>query len=182
MNPPKDLAMSHLQLFIPEAKNVVFFSSSKSNKEVGEYIKIAEDFGISPIHYITNDTASLRKTLKNLPEKVDAIWLSSDPELITPENFYHINNAAILQGIPLVTTSTYLAQAGAFLSVSSDYESVGILAAEVTQRLLAGETNLLNTNQVSQQAFITLNIDTQKAIDIEIEPFMLDFVDQQIRE
>jgi ABC-type uncharacterized transport system substrate-binding protein len=180
MHPPKDLAVSQIQLFLPNIQHIAVFSSDSPTDEIEEYINVMEDFGIETTLIQSSDTNSLRKTLTKLPEDIDAIWLPTDPSWLTPEKFYHINNTGIKKSIPTLSNSTYLAQAGAVLSVSSNHESIGVLGAEVITKLFNGDTSLYEQTHVTQDTYVTLNRETQKSIGLELEPFMFDFINQQI--
>lgn len=180
MHPPKDLAVSQLQLFFPNIQHIAIFGSETPTKEIKEYTKVMEDFGIKTTLFQSNDTRDLRKILTKLPDDIDAIWLPTDPTWLTPEKFYHINNTGIKKSIPTLSNSTYLAQAGAMLSVSSNHESIGVLGAEIVMQLLQGEPSLYEKTHFTQETFVTLNRETQKSIGLELEPFMFDFIHQQI--
>ena len=119
MHPPKDLAVSQLQLFFPDIKHMAVFSSDNPTDEIQEYIQVMKEFGIETTLLQSSNTNSLRKTLNKLPSHIDGIWLPTDPTWLTPETFYHINNTGIKNAIPILSNSTYLAQAGALLSISS---------------------------------------------------------------
>ena len=142
---------------------------------------VMKEFGIESTLFRSSNTNSLRRTLNKIPSNIDAIWLPTDPTWLTPENFYHINNTGIKKSIPILSNSTYLAQAGALLSISSNHESIGMLSAEIVTQIFDGTPiESLSTDLIAQEAYITLNRDTQKAIGVELEPFMFDFINQQI--
>ena len=180
MHPPKDLAVSQIQLFFPNIKHIAVFSSRNPAKEIKEYMEVMEEFGIKTTLIQATDTNELRKTLTKLPEDIDAFWLPTDPSWLTPETFYHINNAGIKKSIPTLSNSTYLVQAGAMLSISSNHESIGVLAAEIITKLVDGDPTLNTQIHSSQDTFITINRETQKSIGLELEPFMFDFIHQQV--
>lgn len=182
MHPPKDLAVSQLQLFFPNIQHIAIFGPETPTQEIKDYIKVMEDFGIKTSLFQSSDTRALRKTLTKLPDDIDAIWLPTDPTWLTPENFYHINNTGIKKSIPTLSNSTYLAQAGAMLSVSSNHESIGILGAEIMTKLVQGDESLYEQAHITQETFVTLNRETQKSIGLELEPFMFDFIHQQIEQ
>ena len=181
MHPPKDLAVSQLQLFFPDIKHMAVFSSDNPTEEIKEYIQVMKEFGIETTLLQSSNTNSLRKTLNKLPSHIDGIWLPTDPTWLTPETFYHINNTGIKNAIPILSNSTYLAQAGALLSISSNHESIGKLSAEIVTQIFDGAPlETLSKDHVAQEVYVTLNRNTQKSIELELEPFMIDFINQQI--
>ena len=95
MFPPKDLSIAQMQLFFPEVDHVAFFSGASPSEEVQEYISTMDSYEIKTTLYNNISTSDLRQTLAKLPKEIDIIWLAKDPEWLTPERFYHINNAAI---------------------------------------------------------------------------------------
>jgi len=181
MHPPKDLAVSQLQLFFPDIKHIAVFSSNDPTEEIEDYMHVMQEFGIETTLLKSSNTNSLRKTLNKLPNHIDAIWLPTDPTWLTPETFYHINNTGIKNAIPILSNSTYLAQAGALLSISSNHESIGKLSAQIVTQVFDGTSiESLSKDHIAQEVFVTLNRNTQKSIGLELEPFMLDFINQQI--
>ena len=180
MHPPKDLAVSQIQLFFPNLKHIAVFSAHKTTTEIQEYISVMQEFGIRTTLIQATNTNELRKTLSKIPDDIDAFWLPTDPTWLTPETFYHINNAGIKKSIPTLSNSTYLVQAGAMLSVSSNHDSIGLLASEILTKLVDGDTSLYNQIHSSQDTFVTINRETQKSIGLELEAFMFDFIHQQV--
>ena len=73
MHPPKDLAVSQIQLFLPNIQHIAVFSSDSPTDEIEEYINVMEDFGIETTLIQSSDTNSLRKTLTKLPEDIDGV-------------------------------------------------------------------------------------------------------------
>ena len=188
MFPPKDLSIAQMQLFFPETAHVAFFTGSQPSPEILEYTKLMESYDIKTTIYQSESTNSLRQTLAKLPKDIDIIWLAKDPEWLTPERFYHINNASIKKSIPIITNSTPLTHAGALLSISSNYESIGKVGADVVtqlfqqkrQLLLGTEQAPLEEQYYTDDLFITLNRKTQKSIELELEEYMIDFINEEV--
>jgi len=69
----------------------------------------------------------------------DAVWLSPNPNLVTPENFQTITQFSWDHDVPFYAPTRGLAVAGAAASVFVAHEEQGRAAADVARRALAGE-------------------------------------------
>ena len=182
MYPPQDLSIAQMQLFFPTVEHIAFFSSDNPSDAVSSYIKLMESYGFK-ISLIKADTTNeLRKKLADLSEDIDIIWLAKDHLWLTPERFYHINNTAIKKNIPVVSNSSHLSRAGALLSISSKYDSIGMVAAKMLSAKVLEGTPIEKRKIYTQELYITLNRKTQKALGIELEPYMIDFINEEILE
>lgn len=181
IEPPADLTISQFQLFVPKAKNIVFFVNKDNTSPIIQNAEsTAKNYGLNPIKIKVNSTRDLRKALTKLPPETDVIWLLPDPVVITPDNFYHINNTAHRGMIPTLASSYHLAKAGSLLSISPNYEVLGEQAVQIAKKILKGETSLFGKEFQPEDVYVALNLNTQKNIQLEIAEHNLDFVNKII--
>ena len=85
---------------------------------------------------------------------------------LVQSHLFDINNTGIKNAIPILSNSTYLAQAGALLSISSNHESIGKLSAEIVTQVFDGASiESLSNDHIAQEVYVTLNRNTQKSIE-----------------
>ena len=93
---------------------------------------------------------------------MDALWIPADPMLLGDESRRFILSEALKAGKPVYTFSAALVAEGALVSNGPDLASIGEQAAELVNRLAAGEkgaiellvprAELVINNRIAEQA------------------------------
>jgi len=124
----------------PTSKNVYAFYSTHE----GEYAATEGDY--SDIKHKLNyqkmklsGQSDLAVTLEGLKGKLDAIYMVNDP-LYNKTKFDILSNFCKKNGIVLMTSYPTLVKVGATFSVSPDYGKIGVLTAQMANRILAKES------------------------------------------
>jgi len=82
-----------------------------------------------------SDPSALASVLRQLPGRVDAVWVTSDPPLINSESLLLLKEFSWANKIPLYSPIEGLAErGGAVASVYSSYRDIGRNAGEIIQR------------------------------------------------
>lgn len=184
MNIPPAMALAQFQLFAPEAERMgILLSATNSDPAVGEAIQAAREAGYTVIARRVSSDRDVRRQLAAMARDMDAIWLLPDPLIITPDHFHLVRTMATRTRTPVLAYSETLVEAGAFLCVAPDREAIGRLAAQRIQAVLEpGATPAALPLVVPQEFRVVLNRDTQQALGLDIDPALLDFVDEIVRE
>ena len=115
--------------------------------------------------------------------QTDAIWLLPDPVVLTPGTFQFVRQQAVRNRIPLLAYSAALVDAGALLCVAPDPAAIGVQAAQLVRRILDENVTPGVIEPIApSQARVVLNVDVQESIGLRIDPMLLDFVDQTVRD
>jgi ABC-type uncharacterized transport system substrate-binding protein len=88
------------------------------------------------------DVPRALRTLLEGAEAVDALWLPPDPLLLEAETRRYVMSEALKAGKPVYTFSPALLAEGALASVGPGAASIGGLAADLVDRLAAGDTGV----------------------------------------
>mgnify|MGYP005741111425 CR=1 FL=1 len=100
--------------------------------------------------------------------------------MLTPTGFQVILTDTLRSRIPLLAWSENLVTAGALMCVAPDSGEVGHQAAELGRRILAGESPG-DIDPLAPEGFrVVLNRETQQALQLKIDPMLMDFVDEVI--
>ena len=84
--------------------------------------------------------------------------------------------------MPILAYSETLVEAGAFMCVAPDRAAIGRLAADQVRAVLEpGATPATLPLLTPTQARVVLNRGTQQQIGLEVDPALLDFVDEIVR-
>ena len=179
MDPPLDLVLSQFHLFVPEARKVAFFVSQETPL-IESAERTMKELGYEPVKITVSNGQSLRRELSKIQRKADLIWVLPDPIVLQGSNFYHLNETAHRAKIPTLSSSYNLTKAGLFLGVSPDYKAIGAHAAKLANKILDGDNTAYQLEVLPEQIHVTLNRKTQKAIKLEFEEHILDFVNEEI--
>lgn len=133
----------------------VFWSSESTGSYLQDLEKAAAPLHMDIISISVGDPKELPKRLRAMTEHADALWLTPDPLLVTPESFAVLKEYALAKRIPFYAPTGNLASLGAAASVSASYAEVGRTAAQTAEQLLSAGTT---TDDVyPEKAEVTLN-------------------------
>lgn len=179
LSPSMQLTM--YRYFFPEIHKIGILYSKDYNKEwIDIAVKSAKDVGITIIKRAIYKQDEVESVLKELLPKVDVLWLTPDPVVISnmesvEKIFTQSNNVRK----PVFSYSEVFADLGATLIISADVPTVGIQAAGIALDLLSNERS---TERVQYPAgsHITLNLKQVKKYKIKLNEEALDSVNQII--
>jgi putative ABC transport system substrate-binding protein len=181
MDVPPELVLAQLDLMFPDLKRLGVLLGAESNPTwLPAVVAAAELAGFSlQIRRITTDQR-IRQTLGQLRPEIDALWLMPEPSLLTPTGYHTLYTEALRTNLPILAYSESLVRAGALMCLAPDYDDVGRLAAHLSQQILAG-TDPDRISTVPPEAFrVVLNEDTKEALQLDLDPILLDFVDEVV--
>lgn len=183
MEVPPDLVLAQFQLFNPDVRRIgVILGAGTERDSVEDAIATAREGGWQVLVRRVGSERDVRSAFNHLINRVDAFWLLPDPVVVTPANFHLIRNATVRARMPLLAYSETLVEAGALMCVAPDPSRTGEQAADLVREVLAGRTAGVLPPAVPDQPRVVLNRDTQEAIGLHLDPAMLDFVDEVVRQ
>ena len=181
MEVPPDLPLAQLQIMLPEVKRIGLLLSEEAEGEwLDNALHEAERAGYKVKIARVASTRHVRRGLAQLRGSVDVIWLLPDREVLTPTGFQVILTDTLRSRIPLLAWSENLVTAGALMCVAPDYSDVGRQAAELAGRVIAGEDPGEIVPVVPEGFRVVLNRDTQQALQLKLDPMLMDFVDEVV--
>ena len=152
---------------------------SEAAREAQRVAKDA-DFALKVLR--VQDGRDVRGAFQRLRKDIDALWLLPDRLVITPENFRYLRDETRRLGIPLLVYSETLVRAGALMCVAPSLEAVGEQLAELSKEILGGAPIADMQDRAPGRVRVVLNRDTLDAIGLDVDPLMLDFVDEVFSE
>ncbi|MBP1926956.1 putative ABC transport system substrate-binding protein [Sedimentibacter acidaminivorans] len=115
---------------------------------------------------ITNSSELLQAT-QSLVGKVDAIFTPNDNTVASAMSL--LSSEAIKAGIPVYVGADSMVKDGGFATVGIDYKVLGRQVAAMAKRILEGETIKDNPVEIINQYSNMININTAKALGINID-------------
>jgi ABC-type uncharacterized transport system substrate-binding protein len=99
---------------------------------------------------------------------VDALWLAPDLDVLTSQVFEYALSLEIQRAIPLAAVTRQQVKTGALLAIDTDPHAVGRQAAEIANRMLAGEDarTLADSGQTGSLE-LTVNADVARRLGVD---------------
>ena len=143
-------------------------------KETGSIISEAASIvGKSNFNLVKTEVTSedqVAPALKNIVNKIDALWIVPDGTVVTKESLEIILKMGMKHRLPVFCTSSAIVRAGALVSISPDYRQTGIQAAQLAQTLLNNSTVISLGVKQPDKLKVTLNTQTAGIIRVDISP------------
>lgn len=108
---------------------------------------------------------------------IDALWVPPDREVLTNAGFRSVAEEARRRGLPLLTDTANMVEAGGLFSVVPDPDSVGKQAAVLVQKIVDGAAPSVLEPQDPENLLVVLNVRTLRTAGIPFDDLLLDFVD-----
>lgn len=150
-------------------KNVgVIYDPSKTGGIIYEATVVAEKFNFNLVKTEVLSEKDVTYALKNIINKIDALWIIPDGTVITKDSLDTIFKKTLKNRIPTFCTSSAIVKAGALISISPDYRYTGVQAAQLAQTLLNNPATTSLGIQQPDKLKLTLNTRTAETIGINL--------------
>jgi putative ABC transport system substrate-binding protein len=178
---PPELVLAQLSLMFPDITRLgLLLSEGAEPPWLPGAIAAAEAAGYELSIGRIDEERRVRRALGRLRPGIDALWLMPDPSVLTPSGYHTIYTEALRTSLPVLAYSEALVHAGALMCLAPDYDDVGRLAAVLSQQILDGEDPDA-LDELQPAAFrVVLNDDTKAALQLTLDPILLDFVDEVV--
>ncbi|MFZ5476108.1 MAG: ABC transporter substrate-binding protein [Myxococcota bacterium] len=183
---PPEAVLSQFKLFAPNVERLgVLLASGNTGKATSAAIEAGKALGYDVTVVRVTNPRDLRAAWERMAEEeeVDALWLLPDPVVMTPESFRYLRGATLRRDVPMIAATETLVRAGALLCVTPDREVLGQQAGELALRVLEGGELPGMIEPLPPGAIrVVLNRDTLDAVGLRVDPLLLDFADEVVRE
>ena len=153
-------------------KNVgVIYDPAKTGNIVSEADLLIKKLEFNFIKKEVTSESEVIPALKNMIDKIDALWMIPDSTVITKTSLNAISKTLLEHHLPIFCTSDAIVKAGALVSVSPDYTYTGRQAARMAQTLLNNPTTTSLGIKQPDKLKLTLNTQTAKIIGINLTAF-----------
>jgi putative ABC transport system substrate-binding protein len=164
-----DDELAALRQAVPDARRVGFFYGPVAGAHALESARAAAAAsGIELVEAPVADLGELAHTARDLAPRVDALWMPADPVLATPEAFHFLLELSLHARRPLFVFSDALVRAGAYAGLAPDFGRAGERAAQVVQRIRAGERAGDIPVAREKEARLVINQATARAIGRDV--------------
>jgi putative ABC transport system substrate-binding protein len=172
---PPHLLFSTMKRICPKAKKIGVIYDPQHTKEIIDTAMIAaNNQNLELIPYQVSSIDDVYRAVRILGPKIHMYWIIPDATIYTQRSTQDLLLYSLREGIPTIGLSPTQVKAGALFTLSYNYDSVGIQAAETVLRILEGKsmpeggyTNFLQTELsinliVAERFYISVPSDVLK--------------------
>ena len=153
-------------------KNVgVIYDPTKTMNIVSEADRVTKKLEFNFIKKEVTSEIEVIPALKNMIDKIDALWMIPDSTVITKTSLNAISKTLLEHHLPIFCTSDAIVKAGALVSVSPDYVHTGRQASRIAQTLLSNPTTTSLGIEQPDKLKLTVNTKTAEIIGINLTSF-----------
>lgn len=146
----------------------VIYNSTESRKIISEATHVAKRFEFNLITAEVVSERDVASALNNVIKKIDVLWIIPDGTVITKNSLDAILKGTMKYNIPTFCTSSALVKAGILASISMDYTSTGLQAAQMAQTLLNSPTVISLGVRRPDKLELTLNTETAERLGVNL--------------
>jgi putative ABC transport system substrate-binding protein len=167
--------LSQVQSFFPAVRSIGVIRGPMDAEGRAELEQAAQDVGIRLDVKEVTSPREFRKAFNQLVQDVDAIWLTPERDVLSPEAFRTAVQEMKRRQKPLLADTANMVSAGAAFAVTPDTGGVGRQAAEIASRILDGAAPAIIEVEDPVELSTALNRRTLESGSIGYEALMLDF-------
>ncbi len=154
------------------------YDPDHSSDVIADATESARTLGMMLVAAPAHDKDELESQYKRYSGQFDAVWLLNDPVVMNPKAFAFLRDATTRDHVALVSSlSDQFARAGAMMSVSVDFNSLGFQASAMALSLLDGkQTPTAIGIQPPIGARLVLNMVTAQKLGLQVPEEVLPFI------
>lgn len=137
----------------------IIYDPNRTGRLVAEFRDEAAKLKLEIVAVPVKSQAEALKALKEMPEKVQALWLIRDPTVLTRNFFNQSLKIQFGKKMPLIAYSPQFVKKGAFISFSAGYPRQGRKAAEIVRAILQGKS-ISELEVAHPDGALTINLNT----------------------
>lgn len=160
---------------MPEVKTIgIMYNSSETNSEIQAKMaeKCAQDLGLSVEFGTVTSTNDIAQALQSIAGKVDVLYIPTDNTFASA--MATVGSLAEESKIPTIVGEQGMCEAGGLATVGIDYYKLGYQTGEMAALVLEGADIATMPVETASDASICINLDTARAIGIEVPQAVLD--------
>jgi putative ABC transport system substrate-binding protein len=169
MDVPIETQFERLKEVVPHLRRVgVMFNPRETGRTVESAREAARGAGLQLVPIAVSNEAQVLREMETLKGSVDVLLSVADSTVFTTRSVDVILLTTIRDGIPFIGLSPSFVKAGALLAFSCDYRDVGVQAGELGVAVLSGTPPRELPIAYPRQISLYLNLNTARAIRLEI--------------
>lgn len=179
---PGEIQFTQFKMVAPRIKRVgVFYNPEQTRELVNRARPLAQRLGITLIPVPVHRSSDLKSALNRTSSRLDALWMIPDATVFTLDNYRALVAASWRNGWPFMAYSSAFVQAGALLSVSPNYRTIGSQAGVIARRILEDRISVSTIVVASPIGTeVIFNADVAKRIRLKLAPSVYSSIDKVV--
>lgn len=134
--------------------------------------RAAERLGLTLLTSRVGTGPEAVRALHAMSEKVDALWLPGDTDVVTPQVFQYALRLQLERGLPVAAATRQQVHSGALLAADFSPRSSGRIAADLANHYLEGQA--IDPSQIDwySGARVTVNAQVARRLGVDIAALM----------
>ncbi len=172
-NVPFDEQFAVLNKLFRAQKTIgIMYDPVKTERVVSELTSFGSKSGYKFITRKVTSRKNVKHVLDDISKEIDVLWVVPDDTVISKESIGMFHDAVSKNRLPIFCTSSALVKAGALVSLSPDYYSMGEQAATMAQELLHNPSQDTPRCRKPGKLILTINAGTAEMLKVDISPFI----------
>jgi len=177
---PVDALLTRFKLLLPGMRRLgIIYSDQAPSRTLADAATAAAELDIELVRHTVSHSEDVPGAYRRIRSEIDALWMVPDPVVVTHDNFRYLANRTLHDGIAFLGFSENFVRAGALLSVSPDYATMGAQAAALLDEI-ASTKFATPTVQAPIGSSLVVNAETARALGIDVDMNMLSLADKVI--
>jgi len=177
---PVDALLTRFKLLLPNLRRLgVIYSDQAPSSTLADAGVAANELGIELVRGPVTQPEDVPGAYRRIRSRIDALWMIPDPVVVTRDNFRYLANRTLHDNVAFLAFSENFVRAGALLSVSPDYATMGSQAAALIDRVIMSKAGAPSV-QAPIGSSLVVNAETARALGIDVDLNMLSFADKVI--
>lgn len=157
-----------LKSIVPKVSKVgVIYNPKNTQDLIKEAQKSAKEMDLILVAAKVDAPSDTTRAFRAFSGGIDAYWMVPDPTVVTQEAFRMILDFTYNNNVPFIAFSKSFVDAGALVSLSPSYASIGQQACQIAQKILQGGKIAEIPVQSPKGLELTFNINTAKKLGLE---------------
>jgi putative ABC transport system substrate-binding protein len=174
---PVEILFTRFRLLLPETKRIgLIYSDKISEQTLATARKAARALGVSLVEEKVRYSDDVVGAYRRIRTAVDALWMPTDPVVVTRDNFKYLSGRCRHDDIAFLAFSENFVRAGALLSISPDYRTMGSQAAVLLEHAMA-KPSAPPAVQAPLGSTLVINSEVARAIGIDLTAGVLGMAD-----
>jgi putative ABC transport system substrate-binding protein len=180
---PSNAEFARFKMVLPEVHRIVaFYVASESAPLVDEAKVSLAELGITLDAVQVTNAAAVPAAYAERRGQFDAVWFMNDAQIMKPATFKFLKDSTIADKVPFVSSlSEEFAKAGALMSVSVDFTSLGAQAAAMTHDVLESGASVGSFGvQPPIGGRLVLNLTVARSLGLDVPDDVLPFINEVV--
>ena len=146
----------------------------RSTAIVAQAMRASERLGVVLVTARVGSGPEAVRALHAMSEKVDALWLPGDTDVVTTQVFQYALRLQLELGLPVAAATRQQVHSGALVAADFSPRSSGRIAADLANRYLEGRTEAIDPSSIDwySGARVTVNAQVARRLGVDVAGLM----------